>query len=82
MRAIVETDSLSYLRDRAMEFLRSAEEAPNRVEYGDALRSAISLLALELVKNGHIPPGLRKTSKGPMKIGGPGIPNLQDGNAF
>ena len=67
MRAIVETDSISYLRDRAMEFLRSAEQVTNRHEYCQSLKKAISLLALELVKddlfNGHTPPGTRKPTQ-------------------
>jgi len=77
MRAIVETDSPSYLILRAQELMRDALGADGRFESNEALKRAISLLALHLVKddlrNGHTPPGTRKTSSGrkvPMQIGG------------
>lgn len=64
MRPIVETDSPSYLLNRAQEFMRDADQADGHHEHCEAIKKAISLLALHLVKHdilyGHTPPGTRK----------------------
>lgn len=77
MRAIVEVESPSYLLLRSQELLHESLVADGRYESNEAIKKAIALLALHLVKddllNGHTPPGTRKTSSGkkvPMQIGG------------
>lgn len=77
MRAIVETESPSYLLHRAQELLRDADQSTERFQTNEAIRKAISLLALHLVKDdlffGHTPPGTRKNRQGkiaPMGVGG------------
>lgn len=77
MRAIVETESPSYLLHRAQELLRDADQSTERFQSNEAIRKAISLLALHLVKDdlfmGHTPPGTRKALKKELRSNGCGM---------